>query len=162
VDLNSPSRDQVTKSFPFLSTMGTRSRIILRRSAGRADWRSSPHVHLWMHWDGYFSGQGDRICKQLRDLLSRYSAISLQAMLDALDVPDLGDENQNFSAEFMADFLEGRAPFKNDPCEDVEYEYTIDFSKGLLLAEHNNKTFVVTFASIQDGFNVSELDEYLE
>ena len=142
--------------------MGTRSRIILRRSVGRADWRSTRDVHLWMHWDGYFSGQGDRICKQLRDLLSRYSAISLQAMLDALDVPDLGDESQNFSAEYLADFLEGLAPFKNDTCEDVEYEYTVDFSKGLLLANRNDKTFVVTFASIQDGFNVSELNEYLE
>ncbi len=142
--------------------MGTRSRIILRRSAGRADWRSDPHIHLWMHWDGYFAGQGDRICKQLRDLLSRYSAISLQAMLDALTVPDLEDESQNFSAEHLADFVEGLVPFKNDPCEDVEYEYTIDFSKGLMLANRNDKTFVVTFSSIQDGFNVSELDEYLE
>jgi hypothetical protein len=144
---------------PF--AMGTRSRIILRRSAGRADWRSSPHIHLWMAWDGYFSGQGDRICKQLRDLLSRYSAISLQSMLDALTVPDL-DDSQNFSAEHLADFVEGLVPFKNDPCEDVEYEYTIDFSKGLLLANRNDKTFVVTFASIQDGFNVSELNDYLE
>lgn len=141
--------------------MGTRSRIILRRSAGRADWRA-PHVHFWMAYDGYFSGQGDRICKQLRDLLSRYSAISLQAMLDALDVPDLGDDSQNFSAEFLADFLEERASYKNDLCGDVEYEYTIDFSKGLLLAQHNDKTFVATFASIQDGFNVSELDDYLK
>jgi hypothetical protein len=140
-------------SFP----MGTHSRIILRRSTGRN------HIHLWMHWDGYFSGQGDQICKQLRLLLSKYSTISLQSMLDALEVPELEDDNQNFSAEHLGDFIEGHIPFKNDMCEDVEYEYTVDFAKGLLLASRNGeKTFVVTFASIQEGFNVSQIVEYLD
>ncbi len=137
--------------------MGTRSRIVIRRS-------NKSHIHLWMHWDGYLSGQGDCICSQLRRLLRNYSTISLQAKVDALDIADVEDECQNFSAEYLEDFVENRTDYKNDLCDDIEYEYTIDFSKGLLIVNalgHNQK-FVVLMSSIQDGFDVSSLEEYLE
>ncbi len=138
--------------------MGTRSRIVIRRS-------NKSHIHLWMHWDGYLSGQGDRICSQLRLLLQNYSTISLQTKVDALEIADVEeDECQNFSAEYLEDFIENRTDYKNDPCDDIEFEYTIDFSKGLLIVDacgHNQK-FVVLMPSIQDGFDVSSLEEYLE
>lgn len=139
--------------------MGTRSRILLRRS-------SKVPVYLWMHWDGYFGGQGNQICKQLCSLLSKYSKADLQSMLDAMECPELteDDESQNFSAEELKDFIEGHTTYKSDPWDDVDYQYTIDFSKGLLLAEScaYGKVFVVTFKSIKEGFLLSELEDYLE
>jgi hypothetical protein len=114
-----------------------------------------------MHWDGYFSGQGDRLCAQLRRLLQKYSTASLQAMVDNLPMEDA--YSQNFSAEYFEDFIEGRTDYKNDECEDIEYEYIVDFSKGLLIADavNHDQKFVVLFSSIQDGFNVSTLNDYL-
>jgi hypothetical protein len=135
--------------------MGTRSRIIIRR-------KNKPNIHLWMHWDGYFSGQGDRICEQLRNLLQKYSTDALQAKVEDMNL-DTNEEYQNFSAEHLEDFVEGRTEFMNDECDDIEYEYTIHFEKGLLMANALNcgKQFVVLFSTIQDGFQVSDLDEYL-
>ncbi len=141
----------LTAFFPF--TMGTRSRILIRRT-------SQKPIYLWMHWDGYFSGQGDEICAQLVRLLSKYSHISLQAKVDALVVEDLAeDDGQNFSAEFIEDFVEDRTTYKNDPCDDVEYEYIVDFKKAILLAKHYSNNYVVQFESIQNGFKVSELED---
>jgi hypothetical protein len=139
-------------SFPFLN-MGTRSRILIRRT-------SQAFIHLWMHWDGYFSGQGDEICAQLVHLLSKYSHDDLQNKVDALVVEELieDDEEQNFSAEFLEDFVEGKTTYKNDPCDDVEYEYVIDFNRAILLAKHYRNNYVIQFESIKNGFKVSELE----
>ena len=138
--------------------MGTRSRILIRRT-------SKTPIYLWMQWDGYFSGQGDRICEQLSRLLSKYSAISLQSIIDTLIVEELAeDEGQLFTAECLEDFIEGRASFKSDPCDDVEYEYIIDCKAAVLLVKHNVFTYVIHFASIQNGYKVGELedlDQYL-
>ena len=145
-------------SFPHILEMGTRSRILLRRT-------SKTPIYLWMHWDGYFSGQGDEICIQLARLLSKYSHISLQAKIDELAIEELAeDESQNFSAEFLEDFVEGQTSYKSDSCDDVEYEYVVDCKAGVLLAKHNGHCYVVHFASIKNGYKVSELeelDEYL-
>ncbi len=149
--------------------MGTRSRIVIRRSKhGHLNCETqmkNRHIYLWMAYDGYLEGQGNELCKQLAYLLSVYSTISLQAMVEALDIKEFyeGFESQEFSAEYFADFVMSKVIFKNDPCDDIEYEYIVDFEKGLLLVKyHNEKTFVVTFSSIQDGFLVSELESYLE
>jgi hypothetical protein len=134
--------------------MGTRSRIVIRRY-------TVPNIHLWMHWDGYFAGQGDRICEELARLLRNYSFISLQSKVEEMTVENLPeDECQEFSGELLADFIEGNTIFKNDTCDDIEYEYMIDFKKGLLLAKHFDKTFVVRMACIQEGFRISELGDY--
>lgn len=138
--------------------MGTRSRIILLR-------KTKSDVHLWMHWDGYFAGQGNELCNQLRLLLSKYSNMELDSMLEALDIEDLdlSTESQNFSAEFLSDFMEGHVSYKNDECNDIEYEYIVDFMNGLVFARNGQAPFfVVQFAAICNGFKMEELNTYLD
>jgi hypothetical protein len=136
--------------------MGTRSRIVIRRY-------NNPNIHLWMHWDGYFEGQGDSICKELMKLMSKYSTISLQSRLEEMDIQDLeSNEMQNFSGEMLSDFVEGKIEFKNDPCDDVEYEYILDCKNGILLAKRYDQSFVIPLRFISDGFEASELNNFLD
>ena len=140
----------------LLSAMGTRSRVILRRT-------TKPHIILWMHWDGYLTGQGNDFCKQLKRLLAEYTVEELQNMLEVMELGPVNDEYQCFKATDLTDFIQGHTTYKIDDCDDIEYEYTIDFEKELFLAKSCSyqMTFVVTFDMIRNGFLVGDLETYL-
>jgi hypothetical protein len=138
--------------------MGTRSRIILHRT-------TKPNIYLWMHWDGYFTGQGKNLCVQLKSLLSRYTLEELQVMVENLEVSNIeSGDYQSFSAEHFGDFMEGKQTFKQDLCDDIEYEYHIDFHKEPLVrieALNYEMTFYIT-KTIMKGDYGRILAEYEE
>lgn len=108
--------------------MGTRSRVILKRT-------TKPDIYLWMHWDGYWEGQGSNLCESLRQLLETYSVEDLQGMLEALEMSDLDSDYQCFCGKNLADFLLGKTDYKNDYGDDIEYEYTIDMKRGIITGQ---------------------------
>lgn len=69
-------------------------------------------------------------------------------MTDNLNVSNMeSGEYQPFSAEHFGDFLESKTTFKQDLCDDIEYEYHVNFHKGPLLrieALNYGMTFYVT------------------
>lgn len=136
--------------------MGTRSRLIIRR-------RNRSHIYLWMHWDGYFSGQGTTLCKQMQQLLANYSREELNELVDALQLEDT-EYYQSFSGEHLSAFLEGTKVFANDTCDDVEYEYILDCAKGYLsgISLNNDIIFTLTFPQLQNGLTFGELQSHLE
>jgi hypothetical protein len=100
--------------------MGTRSRLIIYR-------RTGPPIYLWMHWDGYFSGVGDDLCKQIKLLLEKYTIEQIHTMLDALDLKKV-EEYQDFKTEDLIAFIEGKTTYGYDDCSDIAYEYELDFT----------------------------------
>ncbi len=131
--------------------MGTRSRILLRRS-------SKPTIFLWIHYDGYLEGVGRSLCAQLRTLLSKYSSKQITDMLEQMDVYH-SDEYQNFNVEELVAFVEGSTSYMSDECDDVEYEYIVDFEKEVLKVKcHYGETFV-WFSQIKDGFDIATLED---
>lgn len=141
----SPPPKLPTSSSPHPSnvTMGTRSRVILKRS-------TKPHIYLWMHYDGYWEGQGSILCESLRTLLETYTAQDLETMLEALDIPDLGSDYQCFCGTKLADFLLGNTRFKNDDGNDIEYEYVIDMSRGIITGQHfDEEIYTLSFDALK-------------
>ncbi len=139
--------------------MGTRSRVILRRKA------KTP-IHLWMHWDGYYSGQGDGLAVAILHLLKLFPVHVLQEKVQNLECADLPEESgQNFSAEHLVEFVLGTKDFYNDTCEDIEYEYVIDFEKQFLAANPLNDgvgAILLTFAMLQEGYKPSDFEKFLD
>jgi hypothetical protein len=130
--------------------MGTRSRILLRRS-------SKPTIFLWIHYDGYLEGVGRSLCAQLRTLLSKYSSKQITLMLEQMDVYHT-DEYQSFNVEELVAFVEGSTSYKSDECDDIEYEYIVDFEKEVLKVKcYHGETFV-WFSQIKEGFDIASLD----
>ncbi len=149
---------EVTKYFSRINHMGTRSRIIIHRS-------TKPNIYLWMHFDGYLDGQGRDLCSQLKSLLSKFSPEQLQVMVDELDIPNIDPrDHQSFNAIHFGDFIEGKKLYKQDHCNDVEYEYHIDFmSPGMLRMELLNYrlTFYMTQTMLNADFGriLNEFEE---
>lgn len=134
--------------------MGTRSRLVIRR-------HTKPTIHLWMHWDGYFCGQGDQICKQIFQLLQQFSEEEVEAKVEALKVEDGA---QTFDAKDLGDFIVGNKVFYNDTCEDVEYEYVLDFRRRVLVANSFNsgECILLTFEQLRNGHCCSEFEDCLD
>ncbi len=139
--------------------MGTRSRVILRRGA------KTP-IYLWMHWDGYYSGQGNALAKSLVSLLRKYTPEDLLELVATLEVEYLPeDQSQNFSGEHLYAFILGDMKFYNDTCDDIEFEYIIDFEKQYLAAIPMNYSFgsiLLRFDMLQDGYMPGDFQEFLE
>lgn len=109
--------------------MGTRSRLLIHRV-------SKPTIYLWMHWDGYFDGVGAWLCEQIKLLLAKYTIPEIQTMLDALDLGTYSAEDyQSFKVKDLIPFIEGKTTYKNDFCDDIMYEYELDFSKQTLIGK---------------------------
>ena len=100
--------------------MGTRSRLIIYRGI------KSP-IYLWMHWDGYFSGVGNDLCEQIKLLLEKYTLEQIHTMLDTLDLKKAHDY-QDFKTKDLIAFIEGKTEYENDNCDDIAYEYKLDFN----------------------------------
>ena len=87
-------------------------------------------------------------------------------MVEDLEVETLDAENisQNFDAKSLSDFVEGRLTLMSDDCDDIEYEYMVDFSRGCLHAHAVCREFgscIVTFDMIEQGVLVSNFDQYI-
>jgi hypothetical protein len=134
--------------------MGTRSRILLRRS-------SKPHIFLWIHWDGYLEGVGRSLCKQIQSLLSKYTSQQVAEMIESLDVENT-DGYQCFNVNELTDFVEGQTSYMNDECDDIQYEYSVDFSKEVIHVKAPNGAAFVWFSQIKDGFDITTLDNLWE
>lgn len=141
-----------------MSKMGTRSRLVIKRSIGKP-------IHLWMHWDGYFNGVGDWLCNQIRLLMTEYTQVQIADYLEDLgDIPDIeGDEAtdsrgyQNFNTEHLIPFIEGKILYKNDECVDFQYEYILDFVDKTFTGIHVGvEERELTFQKIMDGVNISQ------
>ena len=127
--------------------MGTRSRLcFLRRRSGKKP------VYLWMHWDGYFSGVGSWLCKEFKTLMEKYSLPEIKAMIDALDLKDT-DEYQCFKTTDLIPFLEGKTAYENDPCDDIEYEYTFDIDLGTFVGSGHDETRMLWVDQIRAGMD---------
>lgn len=123
--------------------MGTRSRVILKRT-------TKPDIYLWMHWDGYWEGQGGNLCESLRQLLETYTPQDLETMLEALHVSNLGSDYQCFCGTKLADFLLGNTVFKNDDCNDIEYEYVIDIRQETIRGQRfDDPVYTLTFDQLR-------------
>jgi hypothetical protein len=89
-----------------------------------------------MHWDGYFDGVGNELVAQMKTLLEKYSAAQIEEMIEKLDIDYESSSFSTFIQSDLAAFIEGREKYANNPCEDVEYTYTIDANKDILKGRH--------------------------
>jgi hypothetical protein len=108
------------------------------------------------HWDGYFSGVGDWLCTQIKRLLEKYSIPEINAMLDALEVEE--SESHNFNTDDLIPFIEGKTVYGNDMCDDIEYEYRLDFHFGTFEGSGNGETRVLRLDQIRAGNQISSED----
>jgi hypothetical protein len=131
--------------------MGTRSRILLRRS-------SKTDIYLWMHWDGGLFHKGKLLCEQLLHLTSKYSKDQLVHMVELLEIP-YTDRYQNFVVEKFTAFVEGSTEYRNDESGDFEYEYIVDFSKEALCVKCPFGQSFITFDMLTKGFDITVLDD---
>jgi hypothetical protein len=140
-------------TFPFLlsflspqnlSNMGTRSRLIIRRK--------TKEIRLWMHWDGYFDGVGNDLVKQVKKLLEKYTAKQICNMIETLVIDYEGD-TETFDQNQLADFIEGKVTYANDMCDDVEYTYTLDANRRILIGKSDgtNDVRILSFVDIKAG-----------
>jgi hypothetical protein len=133
--------------------MGTRSRIVIRHR-GKAD------IYLWRAHDGYFSGVGADLCKQIRALLEKYILAQIRDMLNGLEVEPLADdEGQSFEVEDLIPFIEGEKIYKDDRSEHINYEYVLDFdSQTLTGSEHRSLTppYTLSFTEILAGQTMTD------
>jgi hypothetical protein len=125
--------------------MGTRSRLVIRRNRA-----SKKTIYLWMKWDGYFSGVGTWLCSELKKLLETYTIPEIRRMIDALDIAD-DEDGQRFNPKDLIPFLEGKTEYKNDPCDDIEYEYILDADLGTFVGEHYDECYMLHFDQILAG-----------
>jgi hypothetical protein len=134
--------------------MGTRSKLLIVR-------KHKPDIHLWMRCDGYFNGVGDDICNQLKALLEKYPFGTILEMVNALDLED-EEEGQDFNPNTLIAFLEGAIVYHNDTCDDVEYEYTLNFDhqtfsgKGYDNFIEEKATRSLLFEQIKSGLKISD------
>ena len=136
--------------------MGTRSRIVIRRYAKR-------NIYLWMHYDGYISGQGLNFYKCVKTLLDKYRSEELYNIVQNMDIKNLEDgDYQAFDASLFSDFIEGKTNFLSDDCRDIEYEYVIDFRQKRIVIYHNMFNTLITFDMIKSGFDILSLEEHYE
>lgn len=131
--------------------MGTRSRLIIYRSHS-----GKKPFYLWMHWDGYFSGVGDWLCVQIKRLLEKYSIPEINAMLDTLEVKE--SDSHNFNTDDLIPFIEGKTAYGNDMCDDIEYEYRLDFHNGTFEGSGHDETRVLRLDQIRAGKQISSED----
>jgi hypothetical protein len=132
--------------------MGTRSRVIIYR-------KSKPAISLWMRCDGYFSGVGNKLCKQIKLLVEKYTIEQIHTMLDALDLEKI-DEDEEFEPEDLVAFIEGKTAHGYDS-EDIAYEYKLDFARGFLSGKGDEGVKTVTFAQIKSGVNLTDYETLL-
>jgi hypothetical protein len=156
VSFNQPFLFLSAISFPF-SKMGTRSKLLIVR-------KHKPNIHLWMHWDGYWNGVGDDICNQLKELLEKYSMETILEMVNALDLED-DEDGQDFNPKDLIAFLEGTTDYLNDTCNDVEYEYTLNFDHQIFYGRGYDREYEkkvnrvnrsVSFEQIRSGIKISD------
>lgn len=124
--------------------MGTRSRLIIRRK--------NKEIRLWMHWDGYFEGVGNDLVDQVKKLLEKYTAKQICEMIETLYI-DYDGETETFDESKLVDFIEGTVTYANDMCDDVEYTYTLDANKRILIGKSDgtNDVRVLSFVDIKAG-----------
>jgi hypothetical protein len=130
--------------------MGTRSRLVIYRSRS-----GKKPFYLWMHWDGYFSGVGDWLCAQIKLLLEKYSVEQIETMLEALELTDT-DNYQCFKTEDLIPFIEGKTSYGNDMCDDIEYEYRLDFHRGTFIGMGHDETRSLHLDQIRVGALISD------
>jgi hypothetical protein len=113
-----------------------------------------------MHWDGYWDGVGDWLCHQLKLLLAKYTPEQAQEMVEALEMKELAFmEGQAFKTEDLIPFLEGKKEYKNDACDDIQYQYTLNFKAGTLIGENVNvETRALMLSQIHAGMMFSSMD----
>lgn len=141
---------------PNTEKMGTRSRLQIRRP-------SKSTIYLWMHWDGYFDGVGVWLCEQVRRLLETYAIPEIQTMLESLDLEETTGY-QCFNTDDLIPFIKGETAYKNDPCDDIMYEYILDFSKQTFVGvdvgfgSREDTTLELSFDQIKSGVDFSNAD----
>ena len=132
--------------------MGTRSRLIINR-------RVKKPIYLWMHWDGYFDGVGLWLCNELKALMEKYSISEIKTMIYAIDMED-NTTCQSFKTNDLIPFIEGKTKYKNDTCDDIEYEYTLDIDLGTFAGSGHDKTRILWLDQIRTGMDFnSDVDE---
>jgi hypothetical protein len=81
--------------------------------------------------------------------------------LEALNVPNIGSDYQSFCGTRFADFLLGKTTYKNNNCDDIEYEYTIHMNCSVILGRHvldeNNHTYRLTFDQLKSHFRFEHI-----
>jgi hypothetical protein len=133
--------------------MGTHSRLIIYRA-------SKPAIYLWMRCDGYFSGVGNQLCKQIKLLLEKYTVEQINTMLDALDLEE-ADTYQDFKTEDLIEFIERKTTYGYDDSEDIAYEYKLDFTRGFLSGKGDEGVKTVTLAHIKSDVNLTDYETLL-
>ncbi len=134
--------------------MGTRSRLMILRPGKRA-------IYLWISSDGYFSGVGAALCKQLQELLTKYTLAQITEMVQALDMKPLGaDEGQSFDTGDLIPFIEGKKEYKDDRSEHIQYEYWLDFDAQTLTGDNlhsGDSPYTLSFTEILAGHTMTNL-----
>lgn len=135
--------------------MFTYSRAIIYRIVDGAP----KNIHLWMMLDGYFTGVGNILCLQLRELLQKHSRLDLINIIENLNISDkTDDDNQLFNPRKLCEFIEGSVTYKNDPREDVYYSYEIDFYNGWIIGEDGSDDIIrITFEQILEGVTFNDI-----
>lgn len=142
--------------------MGTRYRCVLI-AYGR-------HIIMWGHWDGYLDYAGKHICRAIRKLLKKYGHDALVEMVSRMkplteEELDESTEETVYSAGTMT-LVVGRegldaaklgdiivsGKYYHDECDDIEYEYTIDFDdEEVIVSSPPSYHARLEFEQIQSG-----------
>lgn len=123
--------------------MGTRSRLVIHR-------RTKKPIMLWMRWDGYFEGVGSWLCKEIKNLLQKYSIEQIETMLEVLNLDDV-EGYQCFSTADLIPFIEGKTKYMNTNCDDIEYEYILNFQSRTFVGIGHGETCALSFDMILAG-----------
>ena len=114
------------------------------------------HISLWIPMDGYFSGAGANLCRQIRELLTKYILAQITDLLTALKVErDRDSDPTPFRVEDLVPFLEGKVVYKHDYATSVQFAYTLDFDRqtltGINRYDRHAPPYVLTFTQILAG-----------
>lgn len=127
--------------------MGTSSRIVIKR-------KRSNDVFLWQRWDGYLEGVGADLCKQLQQLLEKYSISELQDMVE-----NIQEGTEIFETDKIIDMFTNLINVKFEECDQVLYEYVIDLENKFLTAVFDYTKITLPFGFIKQGITFHDLYE---
>lgn len=125
--------------------MGTRSRIYIKRYKNN-------DIYLWQHFDGYLEFVGKLLCLQLKKLLDKFSKETLLNLVE-----DIQEGNSNFQTHKFYDMMLGNIQVEFDACDDIEYEYIVNFKDEKIIVNYDKKFLgEIDFDEIKAGITLDQ------
>lgn len=131
----------------------------------RIERRTKPAIILRINKNGYIYRAGDRLCKQVKLLLEKYSIKEIETMLDALELEKYTDKKvQDFKTKDLIGFIEGKIVYKHYADEayilkyDEYFEYNLDTKRKYLSVadQDGDQECELNFEQIISGAKLSD------